>query len=79
MSTPCRVDVSANVWSDSRIIREIDWCRKRIENLENEVARRPRKNREIKDLLRQIGDKDLVLEYRRWTEAGDVMRLIREI
>ena len=65
MSTPMRVDVSADVWPDSTILHEIDWCERRICTLQLELQRKPSRIHKINDLKRQIADRKSVLDYRR--------------
>ncbi len=64
MSHEPNIQVSDRVWPTTTILNEIDWCEKRIQELQPKLLKKPSTQREINDLLRQIEDKKKVLKYR---------------
>ncbi len=51
-------------WTTSQIFHEIAWSENKIGSLQEKLKRRPRTQREINDLQRQIDDRKAILRLR---------------
>jgi hypothetical protein len=60
MSTSCKLTIS-ETYPRSQVLHEISWLNQEIEKVKEQMKKRPSKQRHLNDLLRQLKDKEEIL------------------